>query len=633
VKIFLALLSFIGLFWTANAQAQTGCVPNPNNSPPPFVDGCPLTAAGLNHLPLGSSVGYTSTAVCDGVTNVTGTIQGDLNADSALGGGAYYLPKAKGCVISNTITIPFNMEVVCVDKTGGYWPSGNYTANADILLSSTSSIIFSGSPGGRSGISGCLIVNQGYTTVTTLRQAITAAANFAGTAISCSGSTDVVVDNNTIIGFATAVTTGCDRFHFVDNRGDDTNFFSITACNDTCTVHDDEAWPFVGNPYVGFPQAQVTTVTSATFSGPTLTLGFSTPPTQFVIGDIVVLASIGGITGAQFGRFTVTNATPTSIKVSGSWGGAFTSGGTIYLSSMRRVGTAFNFGAAGGGGPLAARLYDYGHDIGLHYAGGSVAQCMECWMDGDTQQANFDPTPVGLQLDGSSGLTNAFQGFINVSGIAIYKNDNSILTVGPGTQMGSWNTSVGTYVIEALKGAIQFSSTEAFTNFGLGSGQVLYIGDNSTQIQVNGGALNGSTTFQTISTDCPKLITNGARGPCTYTPVYTAASIAGTPNQALWWADSSGKTTIYFQDNAKAVSGATSSQFSISLPTTAVFGGICNIGSSNITLPASTNYFTAYINPATAVAAFAAVGSNNTAIVPGTDIINPDNLQLTCTYE
>jgi len=34
----------------APAWAQVGCVPNPNNNGPPFIDGCPLTAAGLNVL-------------------------------------------------------------------------------------------------------------------------------------------------------------------------------------------------------------------------------------------------------------------------------------------------------------------------------------------------------------------------------------------------------------------------------------------------------------------------------------------------------------------------------------------------------------------------------------------------------
>jgi hypothetical protein len=566
-------------------------------------------------------------AKCDGTTDDTAALTFAIASTTA----PLLFPFQQPCYVASNLSLGATTQFICGGSSDGYAPGNNYPATANILLNSTATISQT-NVGGKSGIYGCTIARFGMSVPTTLRAAITEVAAFAGTAISCSGS-DFTLERNMIIGFATAVSSSCDRLRFTDSKGDDTNFLSLTSCNDTCTIHDDEAWTFVSAPYVGFPQTQTTSVTGATSGGTTLTLTFSAQATPFVIGDTVVLAKIGGITGAQYGRFTVTNASTTQITVGGTFSGAFTSGGTIYLTANRRIGTGFNIAVGGGGGPFMARLYDYGHDVALHYNGGSVAECQNCWLDNDTSLANLDPVPVGLVLNGSSGLTNAFQGFINEPGVAIRKNDASILTVGPGTQMGSFNTSVGTYVIQALTGAIQFQGTDAFTDLGLGTGAVLYIGDGATSVQVSGGGLNGNTTFQTVSTDCPKLHTNGASGPCVYTPTYTGASIAGPVNQAIWWADSSGKTTIYYQDNGHVVSGTSSTQFSISLPSSAFFGGICNIGSSNITLPASTNYFTAYIVPGGSTATFASVGSNNTAAVPGTDIISPDNLQLMCIYE
>jgi hypothetical protein len=87
MKIFVALLSFVGLLWAVNAQAQTGCVPNPNNTPPPFVDGCPLTAAGLNSaIGKGSSVDPRNFGATCGATDSTSGIQGAINSVVATGG-------------------------------------------------------------------------------------------------------------------------------------------------------------------------------------------------------------------------------------------------------------------------------------------------------------------------------------------------------------------------------------------------------------------------------------------------------------------------------------------------------------------------------------------------------------------
>jgi hypothetical protein len=633
--LFLALLVNVG-----GAGAQTGCVPNPSDNGPPFINRCPLTAAGLNKIeqtiPL---VGYTSTASCDGATDVTADIQNDLYVDSGKGGGLYYMPKSKGCVISSAnLAVPHNMQIVCAASGGGYWPSGNFTAYADFLVSSSYNITFGAQKGGRSGISGCLILRQGYTTVSTLRQAIQAAQAYAGAALVCaSQGTDVIIDENLIIGFATGLSSACDRLQFVNNRGDDTTFLSITFCNDTCTVHDDEAWPFAANPY-GSAMSQTTNVTGATIGGggTTLTLTFAAPGTPLVAGDTVVLANVGGITGAASGRFSVSSATPTQIVVAGTFSGAYMSGGTIYLSGMRRTGTGFNISTGAGGGPVMARLTDYGHDVAMHYAGSAVVHCVECWLDNDTVAANLDPVPVALLLDGTSGLTNAYQGFLNTNGIAIYKNDQSTLTIGPATQISAFGSQVGNNAaMVVLKGALVLEGAEVFTDYGYGAGAgvALYMADTANSVQIVGGAINGSVTFQNDVTDCPKLVQYGGRGPCGYIPTYTGASIAGSPLQAEWWTDASGKTTVFYEDNGHAVSGQTSAQFSISMPTTAIIGGTCTIGNLLAALPTGSTQFMAYIPTASGAALFTSVGNNAAAVLPGTALGGFDQISMICVYQ
>ena len=600
--------------------------------------------------PPGPGAGMNSSAPCDGLTDVTAAMQAEVNDYSNAGGGIYHIPVGKGCVVgtSTHLEIPYNVQLSCSMTGGGYWPSHNYQNYADFLVD-PSHTIRTVTPtavlGGRSGMWGCLVVKKGFVGGTDLRAAINSINAFSGTAFVCTGSgggagqVDVELRNNMFIGFQTAVVTSCDRFHFVGNRGDATNFLSVLSCNDICEVHDDHVWPFASSPYAGSMggggQAQNTTVTSAVITGGNvLTLGFAAPPVPFVTGDTVVLAKIGGITGAQWGRFTATVVDPTHISVQSAFSGAFTSDGTIRISSMRRAGTAFNFAAGGGGGPLARHLTNFGHDVGIHYAGGSVMHCDGCWMDNDTSAANADPLPVAMLLDGVSGLTNYYQGYLNAPGLAILKNDDSILTVGPGTQMASLNNLVGTHVIRVNKGVLQLSSLSVFTDMGQGTGDALYIGSAATAIEIYGGPLTGSVTFEGGNADCPKLRANGSVGPCTYTPTYTGAAIAGTPLQAIWW-NNGGRTTVYYLDSGKTVSSQTATQFSVSMPTIATFGGSCSIGALSAAMTAGHTQHLVNIPATTNQARFSqvasATGSND--ILAGTALGSPNLLSMICTYQ
>ena len=599
--------------------------------------------------PAGPGSGMNSSAPCNGLTDVTAAMQAEINDYSNAGGGIYHIPVGKGCVVgtSTHLEIPYNVQLSCSMTGGGYWPSHNFTNYADFLVDPSHTIrtVTPTAPlGGRSGMWGCLVVKKGLVGATDLRGVINTINSFAGTAFVCTGAgggaaqVDVELRNNMFVGFGTAVVTSCDRLHFVGNRGDATTFFSLLKCNDICEIHDNHAWPFVSSPYPGNlgggGQAQDTNVTSAVITGGNvLTLGFAAPPTPLVTGDTVVLSKIGGITGAQWGRFTATVVDPTHISVQGTFSGAFTSGGTIRISSMRQTGTAFNFAAGGGGGPLARHLTSFGWDVGLWLRGGSAAHCDGCWMDNDVNAANTDPVPIGLMLDGASGLTNYYQGYINTPGQAIVKYDDSILTIGPGTQVSSLNKLVGSHVIIVMKGSLQASSANVFTDFGAGVGPALYIASAANSVDINGSPLSGTVTFEGPD-GCPKLRSNGSVGPCTYTPTYTGATIPDPPLQAMWY-NTAGRTTVYYVDSGKTVSGQTAAQFSISMPTTAAFGGTCSIGILAAPMTAGHTQFVANIPATTNQARFFQIASASGAndIVPGTALLSPDLIAVTCTYQ
>jgi hypothetical protein len=70
--------------WSAGAQAQGGCVPNPNAAGPPFVNGCDIPASGLNAAVNLPCVLITSEGgVGDGTTDNSQAFIGSLNAGGA----------------------------------------------------------------------------------------------------------------------------------------------------------------------------------------------------------------------------------------------------------------------------------------------------------------------------------------------------------------------------------------------------------------------------------------------------------------------------------------------------------------------------------------------------------------------
>lgn len=367
-----------------------------------------VTAASFG--PLGRvGSGYT----CDGTTDVTGAMQADLIAYGNLGGGRYYIQQT-GCVINSaTLNIPNNIYLIGNAASGGWRPGNNFTSylgNFNIILNPTYTI----QPSQNSGIIGVSIARKGMSAPTTLRGFITEANAFAGTAITCPASEDVDIHDDFIIGFALGtLATNCDRLRYYNVRGDNTSGIQETGCGDTCVIHDVEWWPFIAAPYIGGPQNQTTNVTSAVSSSGLVELGFSAPAVPFVTGDLVYVANVGGVTGAT-GRFTATVVNSTHITLDGStFGGTYTSGGTIYLTSSVRLGKAFAF--SGVTGTQMSRLVDYGHDVKYFLTDTDDTACTNCWFDSDIGPAVVDAVTEGVNVNGNSWRNHITSSFLSSS--------------------------------------------------------------------------------------------------------------------------------------------------------------------------------------------------------------------------
>jgi hypothetical protein len=97
-----ALLSLFGLLLASQAQAQVGCVPNPNVNGPPFIDGCEIPAAGLN-------AGFSAQAagVCENILSFGGNKGGSVANDTAFASAITAGVSGKPCVYFPTGTYKF----------------------------------------------------------------------------------------------------------------------------------------------------------------------------------------------------------------------------------------------------------------------------------------------------------------------------------------------------------------------------------------------------------------------------------------------------------------------------------------------------------------------------------------------
>jgi hypothetical protein len=478
-------------------------------------------------------VGYAGrTYICDGTSDITSALQADLNAYAAAGGGRYYMQQT-GCVIgtNGNLTIPTGVFLAGNWSGGGYQANNNYTNKSfTFLLSATNSIIMSS----YSGLSGVLIAREGMPAPTTLRGFISGVEAFAGTAVSCSGQTDVDIDRTAIMGFAQAIASAnCDRLRVTSTRGDDTSGLSVSSCGDDCAAHDVEFWDFTTPPYVAGPQYETINVSGATNNGSGLIrlTESAVSGTPLVTGDTVVVGNVGGVPNAS-GRWTATVVDSTHIDLQAStWGGSYTSGGTIYLTAGRRTGTAFYFSASN---IQTSRLVEYGHDTSMHIASDDDVNCVDCWFDGDTTN-DPDPVPVGLLVDGAAFRNHVSHSFISSKAIPVEVNSTSgnppsiyLVDDEIGANSGAPLVS-NNGIVKLVQGFVNIVGGQ-LTNGAPQTNPGVYVAAAAGGCAITGTDFQGNVTQVSYATGAPLCDVSG--GPGTLNSVTSSRAVGNSPPQA-----------------------------------------------------------------------------------------------------
>jgi hypothetical protein len=535
MRFFLAFFAFVVLAHPAFADMY----PDGSNAKLPST-GTPATAVCAT-----SSGALTSSAagcispirvaaiVCNGstggTTDVTAAMQAELNSFSTAGGGIYQMPLGKGCIVGGpaSLAVPYNVQITCSQNGGGWWPNGDFVANADFLVDPAHGITSQASVlGGRSGVFGCAIIRKGFTQQTTLRQTITGVAAFAGTALTCSGTYDVSFENNLIIGFQTAILAACSRMNLRHNRIDSINGIDGQLSWDANYWTENEVWPFAYAGSTSFSGTQDSPISGVTNSGGKfgITLA-SAPATPLVNNDWIVIRDTGGTPNAS-GRWQITVVDPTHFTLNGStFAGIYTSGGSAFLSSLR---TGFGFQMVAGAYGVGNQVF--GWDQGLVFTSSASEShdggyCFGCWID--TYQQSKDPVPVGVLSTGLSANAQ-YSGYIGAPAHAITMN---------GTNPAQLLRVTDTYIAGA--GLLQNQSAITMTTGNLmmtgsiingvpANAQFIYIADAAGYVRFNNVVVGGGNFgWQNFATDCPKLTADGVTGPCPFTPNLVGDGTAG----------------------------------------------------------------------------------------------------------
>jgi len=256
--------------WTtwpgAAALAQTGCVPNPNNNGPPFVDGCPLSAVGLNKIVSGAGLTLATSYGAD----PTGTVDSTLAINNCLAAvgksGTCFSQLGRYKVLGN-LTPGQNQTLSCGFIFNDSPTPADLNTLPAILLDHGHSII----PGGPGfAIKGCLILANGMTFPTTN------SSGFSGIAVQAlyaNNASDFDMEDTIIVGFDTCVYVTTGRPYFRHWMCDGSGVTKAAMELDT------------GNTDSGYVKdGKVQRISQANYSGACSAAGFMNPGTGLRIG-------------------------------------------------------------------------------------------------------------------------------------------------------------------------------------------------------------------------------------------------------------------------------------------------------------------------------------------------------------
>ncbi len=454
-------------------------------------------------------------AVGDGITDDTAALQAAINAVSAAGGGNINCTGGRWLIDSATLIVKNGVFLIGPWKNLGIPQAAN--VNADYTQVKSAFIV---NPAYTiklnekdCGIQGMAVLRKGLTTPTTVRQAYDLVQAFAGTGISISDSatrqgTDAYLGHLFVAGFAFGIASYSSRARLEYISGDNTNGIYITTSYDMQHLSHVHMFPFLT---ANTPPASYA-VSGAVDNGSGL-VRLSIASSVLVTGDRVTVTGVGGVSGAS-GPFIATVVNPTTVDLQGStFGGAYTSGGTVYLSPWYRSGIAYNLDTAADWGQLDT-CFSYNYAVGIRINASSEVTSVNCGTD-SYAPAN-DTSTIGMLVTGACQATTLLGCKTSAQGVGL-KCDTTATSRSTVHAVGhrSWGNLV--YAYEVSNGRGTFTNCEASNN------AVVRIDDAAFSSSFSNGDLPG-VTFSYQSNNSPRPSLYNVAGQQSVNPVANAAN-------------------------------------------------------------------------------------------------------------
>lgn len=446
-------------------------------------------------------------AVGDGTTDDTAALQAAINAVNEVGGGNVYCGNGRWLIDSADLDLKEGVYLVGSWRTYGRpgANSGDFsTTDSAFILNSTYTISIQEYG---CGIQGMCIFRKGLTIPASIRTAVDAVTAFAGTAITVgNGASDVAADCSLsqlfIVGFAQAINSDwSSRGRFTQIQGDNTAGIVIANSYDVQQLSNVHFWPFLTSGYTPTTYA----VSGAVSNGGLVRL---TVASNAILqtGDRVTVASVGGVTGAS-GPFTITVINSTTIDLQGStFGGTYTSGGTVYLSAWYRSGIGIHLNSDTDWGQ-ATNCFAYNYATGIKVSASDNGTLVNC--GADTYFDVLDTSLRGIWI--SSDCSRMSLESCKTAGcgvnldIDVNASEGDVVLV---TNHRTWGAV--TYPLRVTDGAAKFINCGFQTPAGGTSGAVRIESAAEEPVFI-GGDMEG-VTFSYASASAPRPSFVGVRG-------------------------------------------------------------------------------------------------------------------------